>query len=152
MTQSRTLIFERALKAPRANIWRCWSEPDLLKLWFCPKPWRVSKARMELRPGGRFDTVMNGPAGEEVDNRGVFLDVVAGERLVFTDAFVSAWEPSEKPFMTVTVTLADAPGGTRYLARVVHWSEEDRKAHEAMGFEEGWGAAADQLEALAVTL
>lgn len=152
MTQARTLTLDRLIKAPRADVWRCWSEPELLMRWFCPKPWRVSKAWMEVRPGGRFATVMRGPAGEEVDNRGVFLDVATGERLVFTDAYVAAWEPSEKPFMTVTVTLAEAPGGTRYVARVVHWSEADRKAHEAMGFEEGWNAAADQLEALAASL
>ena len=152
MDTSRDLVIERILKAPRAALWRCWSEPDLLRRWFCPEPWRVSEAQMELRPGGRFRTVMNGPNGEVVDSTGVYLDVAAGERLVFTDAFVKAWEPSQKPFMTATITLAEAAGGTRYVARAAHWSEADRKAHEEMGFMEGWGKVAGQLEAVAASL
>ena len=43
-------------------------------------------------------------------------------------------------------------GKTRYVATARHWSVEDRKAHEAMGFHEGWGKTADQLEALARTI
>ena len=95
---------------------------------------------------------MQGPEGQEVPNYGVFLEVVPNEKLVFTDAFVRAWEPSEKPFMVATVTFADEAGKTRYVATARHWSVEDRKAHEAMGFHEGWGKTADQLEALARTI
>jgi uncharacterized protein YndB with AHSA1/START domain len=152
MDASRDLVIDRILRAPRAALWRCWSEPELLRRWFCPEPWRVSEAQMELRPGGRFRTVMNGPNGEVVDSTGVYLDVVAGGRLVFTDAFVKAWEPSQKPFMTATITLAEVAGGTRYVARAAHWSEADRKAHEEMGFMEGWGKVAEQLEAAAASL
>ena len=48
--------------------------------------------------------------------------------------------------------MADEAGGTRYVPEIGHWSEEDRKQHEAMGFHEGWGICIDQLEALARTL
>lgn len=149
----RALTLVRTLEAPRAAVWRCWSEPDLLMRWFCPKPWTVSEARMDLRPGGEFFTRMRGPAGEDVPGPGVFLEVVPGERLVFTDAYVRAWEPAEKPFFTGVVAFADAgPGRTRYDASALHWTEDARKAHEEMGFHQGWNAAADQLEALARTL
>lgn len=147
------LLLERTLAAPRAAVWRCWTEPELLCQWFCPKPWGVSHAEMELFPGGRFFTHMVGPNGEQVPNPGVFLKVDAGRQLVFTDAFVSAWVPSAKPFMVGEITLADgAEGGTHYLARALHWTESDQKQHEAMGFHQGWGAAAMQLEALAASL
>jgi uncharacterized protein YndB with AHSA1/START domain len=43
-------------------------------------------------------------------------------------------------------------GKTRYTARARHWTAEAKTEHEAMGFHEGWGKAADQLEALAKTL
>jgi uncharacterized protein YndB with AHSA1/START domain len=152
MPDDRTLTLDRVLAAPRAKVWRCWSEPKLIEHWFCPQPWRCARAEIELRPGGRFRTVMNGPNGEVVDSTGVVLDVAPGARLVFTDAYVEAWDPSPKPFMTAMVTLADAPGGTRYIARAAHWSAADRKAHEEMGFQEGWGRAADQLERLAASL
>jgi uncharacterized protein YndB with AHSA1/START domain len=95
---------------------------------------------------------MQGPDGEEMPMRGVYLDVVPDERLVFTDAYTEAWLPSEKPFMTATIALADEGGGTRYAARVLHWTAADREEHEKMGFHEGWGIAADQLEALARSL
>lgn len=147
------LSLKRRLDAPRAAVWRCWTEPALLMRWFCPKPWQVVQAEIELRPGGRFYTLMQGPAGERVPGPGVFLDVIEGRRLVFTDAFVSAWVPSGKPFMVGDVRFSDHPdGGTDYLACARHWTDEDRRAHEAMGFHAGWGAAALQLEELARSL
>ncbi|MDT1060617.1 SRPBCC family protein [Paracoccus sp. CPCC 101403] len=147
------LVLKRLLAAPRAAIWRCWTEPDLLVQWFCPKPWNVSEARIELRPGGQFSTVMNGPEGERFDNIGVFLEILPGERLIFTDAFEPGWRPAGKPFMAASVTLSDAEGGgTDYEARAMHWNAETKAEHEAMGFHTGWGMAADQLEALAKTL
>jgi uncharacterized protein YndB with AHSA1/START domain len=85
-------------------------------------------------------------------NRGVFLEVAPNERLVFTDAYASAWEPSPKPFMTVILTFEDEGSGTRYTARVRHWTAADREAHEKMGFHEGWGRATDQLAMLAASL
>ena len=93
------------LDAPRGNIWRCWTEPALLMQWFCPKPWFVSEARIDLRPGGEFYTLMNGPNGEEMPLHGVYLEVVEGEKIVFTDAFSAPWQPSEKPFMMAIVSV-----------------------------------------------
>jgi uncharacterized protein YndB with AHSA1/START domain len=151
-TTAHTLALSRLLPVPRAKLWRCWTEPELLKQWFCPKPWMVTQAEMDLRAGGASLVVMRGPEGQEMPHRGVYLEVVPGEKIVFTDAFVRAWVPSGKAFMVATVTMADEAGGTRYIAEVGHWSDEDRKQHEAMGFHEGWGIATDQLAALAGTL
>lgn len=152
-TPEFALTLESTLAVPRALVWRCWSEPALLCQWFCPKPWGVSHAEIELQAGGRFFTHMVGPNGEQAPNTGVFLKVVPGYELVFTDAFVSAWIPSGKAFMVGEITFSDAPGGgTHYRARALHWSEADLKQHEAMGFHEGWAAATRQLEALAATL
>jgi uncharacterized protein YndB with AHSA1/START domain len=76
----------------------------------------------------------------------VFLEVVPNKKIVFTDAFTSAWQPSDKAFMVGEVSFEDLGNGkTRYTARVRHWSEEDRQSHEKMGFHEGWAKAAEQL-------
>ena len=107
---------------------------------------------MDVRAGGSSLIVMRSPEGQDFPNRGIYLDVVKHQKLVFTDAFVSASEPSEKPFMTVILTFEDYDGGTRYTARVRHWSVADREAHEKMGFQEGWGQCTDQLAALAANL
>ena len=113
----------------------------------------MSEADIDLRPGGRFFVRMRGPDGEDVPLPGVWLAVEPGRRLVFTDAFTSAWQPSAKAFMVGDITLSDAPGGgTRYEAVARHWNAEDRSAHLAMGFEAGWNQASDQLEALARSL
>jgi uncharacterized protein YndB with AHSA1/START domain len=146
---NRELVFTRILNAPREKVYRAWTDPELLKQWFAPKPWSTPLAQLEVRPGGANLIVMRGPDGNEFPNRGVYLEVVPNERLVFTDAYVKAWEPSAKPFMTVTLTFEDAgEGKTKYTARVLHWSVADRDAHEKMGFHQGWGQCATQLDEL----
>lgn len=151
--ENHDLSIERILDAPRMAVWRCWTEPELILQWFTPKPWRTVGAVVDVRPGGKSLITMRSPEGEDFPHPGLYLDVVEGERLVFTDAFTSAWRPSGKAFMVGEIALSDAPGGkTRYLATSRHWNAEDRKNHEEMGFYPGWNAAADQLEALAKTL
>lgn len=144
----------RVLKAPRMAVWRCWTEPELMMQWFCPRPWKTVEARVDLRPGGEFYTLMRGPNGETPSGEpGVFLDVVPGQRLVFTDAFKPGWVPVQGLMFVATIELADAPdGATHYTATARHWTAEAANAHRDMGFHDGWNAAADQLEELAATL
>ena len=151
-TSERDLVLTRLIDAPAEKLYRAWTQPELLKQWFAPKPYTTPVVETDLHPGGATLVVMRGPDGNEFPNRGVYLEVVENRRLVFTDAYVSAWEPSEKPFMTVTITFEPDGGKTRYTALVRHWSVADREAHEKMGFAQGWGIATNQLEALARTL
>lgn len=147
------LTLERTIDAPPGELWRCWAEPELLEQWFCPKPWYVSEARIDLTPGGEFFSLMNGPEGERFDNPGVFLAIEPERRLVFTDAFRPGRIPGDKAFMAAHVTFDDAGGGrTRYVARAMQRDEETLKQHEKMGFHDGWCKAADQLEAVAQTI
>ena len=148
----RDLVLTRLIDTPRDKVFRAWTDPEILKRWFAPLPYTTPRAELDVRPGGANLVVMRGPDGVEFPNRGVYLEVVPNERLVFTDAYVAAWEPSQKPFMTVIITLADEGGRTRYTARVRHWTVADREAHAAMGFHEGWGRCLDQLVALMATL
>ena len=124
----------------------------MLKRWFAPLPWTTPVAETDVRPGGSNLIVMRSPDGNDFPNRGVYLEVVKNQRLVFTDAYISAWEPSEKPFMTVILTFEDAGGKTKYTATVRHWTVADRETHENMGFHKGWAQCADQLEAVARSL
>lgn len=144
----RELVLTRLIDAPREKIFKAWTTPELLVQWFTPKPWQTVRAEVDVRPGGASLIVMRGPDGTEFPNRGVYLEVVPNERLVFTDAFTEAWKPSEKPFMTGVLTFEDEGGKTRYTARVLHWTVADREAHEKMGFYEGWGKATEQLAEL----
>lgn len=148
----RELSLTRLIDAPRASIYRCWTEPALLKQWFAPKPFTTAVAELDVRVGGSSTVTMRGPDGTEYPANGVYLEVVPNQRLVSTDAFTRAWEPSAKPFLTIIIDLADEAGKTRYTARARHWSVEDRKEHEKMGFHEGWGICTDQLAALAARI
>ncbi len=149
----RELVLTRLIDVPREKLWRCWTEPKLMLQWFTPAPWKTTHAETDVRPGGSSYVVMQGPDGTEMPNRGVYLEVIKNERLVFTDAYTSAWEPSENPFFTGILTFEDAGNGqTRYTARALHWTKENRETHEKMGFHEGWGVATDQMTALARTL
>ena len=148
----RELMITRLIDVPRAKLYRCWTEPELVKQWFAPLPWTTTSVAFDLRAGGTSRIVMTSPEGQDFPNPGIFLEVVPGEKLVFTDAFTEAWVPSGKAFMVGTVTFADEDGKTRYTARVQHWSAEDRAQHEAMGFHQGWSQCTDQLAALAATL
>ena len=148
----RELVLTRLIDAPREMLYRCWTEPALFKQWFAPKPYATPLAEMDVRPGGSSLIMMRGPDGQDMANRGVYLDVVPNERLVLTDAFTEAWQPSAKPFMTVILTFEKQGEKTLYTARVRHWTVEDREAHEKMGFHVGWGICTDQLAALAARL
>ncbi len=148
MSADRELVLTRLINASRAKVYRAWTDPSLLKQWFAPKPYTTPIVEIDVRPGGSAYFVMRGPDGKDLPNRGVYLEVVPNEKLVSTDAYVKAWEPSEKPFMTLILTFEDEGGKTRYTARVRHWTVADREAHEKMGFHEGWGLCTDQLEAL----
>lgn len=142
---NRELVLTRIFDAPPERVFRAWTEPDLLKQWFAPLPWTTPRVEIDVRPGGANTIVMRSPEGDEYPNRGVYLEVVRNERLVFTDAYTGAWEPSEQPFMTVVVTFEAVGDKTRYTARVLHWTVADRDRHEQMGFHQGWGQCADQL-------
>jgi uncharacterized protein YndB with AHSA1/START domain len=154
----RDLVLDRLLAAPPALVWRCWTEPALICQWFCPKPWSVTEAVVDLRAGGRFFTLMNGPDGEVIPNEGAFLEVVPTNKLVFTDMFGEDFAPMDKVAsgaglsFAAILTFAPEGTGTRYRAVARHPSQAVAQTHADMGFHVGWGIAADQLEALAATL
>jgi uncharacterized protein YndB with AHSA1/START domain len=152
--QDRELVLTRLIDASPDKVFRCWTDPELMPRWFTPPPWTVSKAEVDLRPGGRNTVTMNGPNGEVVPNEGTYLEVIPNAKLVFTDAFTEGFAPKDgAPFMVATLTFEEAEGGkTRYTARLRHWTAEAKQQHEAMGFHTGWSISTDQLEAVAKTL
>lgn len=139
------LKFERTIDVPRNKIWEAWTNPELLKEWFCPRPWKVTECDIDLRVGGKFRTLMKGPEGEEFNNLGCILEIIPGEKLVTTDALHPDFRPTGAGFMTMHLVLEDYQGGTKYTAYVLHKDAEAKAQHEAMGFEQGWGAAFNQL-------
>ena len=146
------LKLERVVDAPRDLLWLCWTTPEHIKNFFIPAPHKVIECDLDLRVGGRFNTVFE-VDGQRMDNRGVFLEIDPGKKLVFTDGYTEGWKPAEKPFMTAILLLEDVgEGKTRYTAIARHPTKEIREQHEQMGFFEGWNIVIDQLNDLALTL
>ena len=144
------LEISRLLRAPRALLWRAWTEPELLAQWWCPEPWTTEVRAFDLRPGGGFHTFMKGPDGGTSDNPGCFLEIVREQRIVFTTVLTADWRPQASWMpMTAVITMSDEAGGTRYVARVMHLDRETRDRHEELGFFDGWNTVIDQLEAFA---
>lgn len=141
------LVLERTIDVPVELIWKVWTTPEHLMPWFCPLPWTTVDCKIDLRPGGEFSTTMRSPEGQLFPNRGCYLDVVKNERLIWTDTLVAGYRPSPKPFFTAVLLFTPKGKGTHYKAIAMHGNEETLKQHEKMGFHDGWGTVATQMEA-----
>jgi len=144
---------------PPQLVWAAWTKPEHLQVWYTPRPWTVARCELDLRPGGRFLTVMCSPEGKEFPNEGCYLEIVPNRRLVWTTVLQAGYRPAPAgdsetcgPACTAIISIEPHGTGTRYLATVLHGDEENRAKHEAMGFYDGWGAAFEQLLAHAKTM
>ena len=139
------LKITRFIEAPPSKVWDVMA--NLQEEWFCPAPWRAVVDHQDRRPGGACNMTFRGPDGEEMPQNGIYLAYDEGRRFVTTDACNADFEPSG-PFMIGTWEIEPEGEGTRYTASARHWTEEARAQHEEMGFEQGWGACADELKRL----
>jgi uncharacterized protein YndB with AHSA1/START domain len=151
------LYFERIVDIPPDLVWAAWTRPEHIVHWFTPAPWKTVACEIDLRPGGRFFTMMQSPEGQDFPNEGCYLEIVENRKLAWTNALLPGFRPAGAPaeggkecneiLFAAVITLEPHGHGTRYTALAIHRDEEGRKKHEAMGFEHGWGAALDQLVA-----
>jgi uncharacterized protein YndB with AHSA1/START domain len=156
------LMLERVLDAPRALVWEAWTSPEHIRKWWAPKPYQTPEVEIDLRPGGIFRMRMTGPDGFDTGTGGTgcVLDVVEGERVVWTSALGPGWRPNDPGpadcgafLFTAIITMEDAPGGkTLYRAVARPRNGKDAATHAEMGFHDGWGTCADQLGEVAKTL
>lgn len=159
MAENFDLVLERTLDAPIDMVWQAYTDPEHLKRWFAPRPYEITECELDLKPGGIFRIRMIGPDGFDTGhgNAGCVLEVVDGKKLAWTSALGPGYRPAElgeegcESFpMTAIVTFADAGGGkTAYKAVALHKDSADREKHEQMGFHDGWGTVAGQLEEFA---
>lgn len=160
MSGTTDLKLERLLDAPRDLVWQAWTDAEHIKRWWAPRPYQTPEVEIELKPGGAFNTRMTGPDGFDFKGAACILEVVFGQRIVWTSALQGGYRPNEFtadgctgfPF-TATHTFEDAGDGkTRYTATVVHATAADAGKHAAMGFDSGWGTCAEQLAEVARSL
>ena len=136
----REVTITRIFDAPRALVFKAWTQPEHLSRWWGPHAFTVHVCEMDLRVGGGWHIRMRSPQGVEDRQRGVFREIVEAERIVFTYAFED--ENGIRGHETiVTVTFADAGGKTRITVhQAVFESVAMRDDHVR-----GWGEALDHL-------
>jgi uncharacterized protein YndB with AHSA1/START domain len=139
------LVLQREIDVTPDLVWMAWTQPEHIMKWFAPLPWTIVECQIDLRPGGVFHFTKRSPEGRDFPNTGCFLEVVPKQRLVWTDALLPGYRPSQEPFFTAVVSIEPRGQGTLYTAVAIHRDEEIRKRHEEMGFHEGWGQVLDQL-------
>jgi uncharacterized protein YndB with AHSA1/START domain len=140
------LVLERVVDASRDLVWIALTKPEHVSSGFRQRPGPLRTAR-SICGQGYFRFVMRSPEGEEFPNICCYLEVVPNERLVWTDALLPGYRPSENPFLTAILALEALGNTTRYTAMAIHRDEATRKRHEEMGFHDGWGKSLDQLVA-----
>jgi uncharacterized protein YndB with AHSA1/START domain len=133
-----SLTLKRRLKAPPAKVFAAWTDPEKMKRWMGPGEITAMRAESDTRVGGRYRIVMQAPNGEEYDVGGVYREVVAGEKLVFTWAWKSA------PERESLVTLLLKPDGDGTLLTLTHEQFSDEATRN--GHEQGWNSSLDKLE------
>ena len=148
-----TLQVERRFAVSAPTLWRCLTEPDLIQKWFAPQSVVTRDVVFEAWAGGSFRSVMEVPGMGEMPGHGCVLLAEPWKRLIWTDLMRGGWQPNAEGLGFIAIMdLIEEAGGTLYRATALHGTETKRAEHERMGFHQGWGQAADQLGALALTL
>ena len=139
---------ERFIGAPTRLVWEALTQPEHLKEWYMPKPWgRVTRAEMDVRPGGIFSVDIVVGDGQDSPHLGCFLEVVPMERLAWTSMLFPGYRPAVFDDIPITaiVTMEPVGAGTRYVFTALHRNEEDLAKNRASGFYQGTEMAVDQF-------
>jgi uncharacterized protein YndB with AHSA1/START domain len=144
------IVLERFIDAPRHLVWEALTKPEHLKEWYMPKAWgRVSRAEMDVRPGGIFRIDIAVADGRDVPNLGCVVEAIPMERLVWTSMLFPGFRPAVFDDIPITaiLTMESAGTGTRYVFTALHRNEADLESDKASGWLEGTEIALDQLVA-----
>jgi uncharacterized protein YndB with AHSA1/START domain len=144
------IVFERFIDAPARLVWEALTKPEHLKEWYMPRAWgRVSRAEMDVRPGGIFSIDITTADGHEVPNLGCVLEAVPMERLVWTSMLFPGYRPAvfDDVPITAILTMESVGTGTRYVFTALHRNEADLEENRTSGWKEGTEIAIEQLVA-----
>ena len=144
-----TVTLTRVIDAPRELVWQAWTDPKMLAQWFGPRGFTSSVTQLDVRVGGALRIVMHGPDGNDYPMKGVFREIVAPERLVFTNIAIDS-EGKHLLEGETTVTLTETRGRTTLTLRTYAVGLVPKATQMLAGMEAGWTQSIDKLEELAV--
>jgi uncharacterized protein YndB with AHSA1/START domain len=143
----RELVLTRVFDAPRALVFKMWTDPKHLAEWWGPKGFTNPVCEVDLKPDGALRIVMRAPDGGEYPMKGVFREIVPPSRLVFTNIAVDKDGYSIIDGLT-TVTFAEEGGKTKLTLQTRGVAVVDYAAAYLQGMEAGWTQSLEKLEAL----
>ena len=128
--ESREIVGSRVFDAPRALVWKAWSEPQHLAAWWGPNGFTNTIEKFEFRVGGEWKFVMHGPDGTDYMNRIIYREIVEPERIAYSHI--------SGPLFEAEATFEEEGGKTRVTMRMTFESAELRnKVIEDYGAVEG---------------
>lgn len=147
---ARTICVTRDLAAPVAEVWRAYTEPELLDQWWGPAPWRAETKSMSFRPGGYWLYAMVGPDNERHWARMNYITIDLHRSFAIEDVFCdeNGRVNTDLPVSEGKMTFTPTASGTRVEFRLVYPTEDALRQIIEMGFAEGITACLDQLEGL----
>jgi uncharacterized protein YndB with AHSA1/START domain len=140
MSEPLRLRLERSVRATPERCFRAWTTPDELRRWSAPEGLEIGEGAMDLRVGGAWRVVMEGPDGARHEAFGTYLEITPPTRLVYTHAWRQAEGSSPETRVTVEF-LPDCDRTRVVLTQVGFGSAGSRDGHET-----GWSSTLDQLE------
>jgi uncharacterized protein YndB with AHSA1/START domain len=143
----RSVAITRVLDAPRALVWQAWTDPNMLAQWFGPRGFTSSVPQLDVRVGGGLRIIMHGPDGNDYPMKGVFREVVAPERLVFSNIAVDQ-DGNHLLEGETTVTFAEQSGKTRLTLQTYAVGLVPIAPQMLAGMEAGWTQSIDKLQEL----
>lgn len=145
--QEREIELTRVYDAPRELVFRAWTDPKHVARWWGPEHFTNPVCEVDARVGGKLRIVMRAPDGNDYPLRGVFREVVAPERLVFTNIAVDEKDQPIIDGMT-TVTFMEEGGKTRLILRTRGTAVQPVAVQYLQGMQMGWSQSLDKLAAL----
>ena len=143
----REVVLTRVFDAPRQLVYDAMTQPELLKRWFGPRGWSLPVCEVDLRVGGVWRFVLQGPDGRTMGMRGVYRELAPPDRAVHTESFDDF--PGES---IVTTVLTESSGQTTLTATVLYPSKEIRDAVIKSGMEHGAAESYDKMAELLASL
>jgi uncharacterized protein YndB with AHSA1/START domain len=142
---TQEIVMTHVFDAPRDLVFKTYTDPSLIPLWWGPRRLTTTVDKHEFRPGGAWRFVQRDADGNEFAFHGEYREIVPPERIVGTFEF----EGMPGHVLVETVTLEELDGKTKLTATTVFESVEDRDGMVASGMESG---ARESMERLAELL
>jgi len=142
------VIITRVFDAPRALVFRAYTDQNLIPQWWGPKRLTTTIDKMDVKPGGQWRFIQRDTAGNEYAFHGVYHEVRSPERIVDTFEF----EGMPGHVSLETCTLEEIGGKTKMIGRSVYQTVENRDNMLKSGMEEGVFETMDRLAELLTKL